>query len=98
MQWERLEQKWRCVTTHRSSGIHIPAVGQSGEDMSHNLEWVIPSHSLLEQVEKVLIWCLNTTGTQIMAAVVNINGRVRSRTQARFLIKYLTHFLDRPGQ
>ena len=55
MQWERLEQKWRCVTTHRSSGIHIPAVDQSGEDMSHNLEWVIPSHSLLEQVEKVII-------------------------------------------
>lgn len=44
------------MTTHRSSGIHILAIDQSGEDMSHNLEWLIPSHSLLEQVEKVIIF------------------------------------------
>lgn len=41
---------------------------------------------------------LDTVGTQFMVVIMNMKGRVRSRTQARFLIKCSTSLVDRrPG-
>lgn len=41
------------------------------------------------------IWYLNTVGTQLMVAIINMKIGIRCKTQIRFLMKYLTSLLDK---